>query len=242
MTEAEWLACTDPRVMLEFLSGQVSARKLRLFGAACCRRIWDLLDNATRNAVATVERDGADVPDQLEAQVTAAIAGQLDEPSASRAMIAGLPRWWRARLALLSAQIEPVQRVVAEVVYERQQQCNDTHAALRANPGDEVRAARAAWDVAQTARVHEQVFQSALLRDIVGNPFRTVAADPSWRSDTVASLVQAIFTDGAFDRMPILGDALEDAGCDNADILAHCRELGVHARGCWAIDLLLAKE
>jgi hypothetical protein len=45
-----------------------------------------------------------------------------------------------------------------------------------------------------------------------------------------------------FAGMPILADALEEAGCNNADILAHCREPGVHVRGCWVVDLLLAKE
>jgi hypothetical protein len=80
-----------------------------------------------------------------------------------------------------------------------------------------------------------------ILRDIFGNPFRPVSLDPSWISSTVTSLAQAIYDDHAFDRMPILADALEDAGCTNQDILAHCRGGGEHVRGCWVVDLLLGK-
>jgi hypothetical protein len=81
-----------------------------------------------------------------------------------------------------------------------------------------------------------------LLRDIFGNPFRPVTADPSWLTSTVVALARGIYDDRAFDRLPILADALQDAGCDHADILAHCRSDDPHARGCWVVDLLLGKE
>src|SRR5262249_16615769 len=81
----------------------------------------------------------------------------------------------------------------------------------------------------------------AILRDIFGNPFRPITLDPSWQSADVLALAQAIYDERAFDRMPILGDALEDAGCDNADVLTHCRQPGEHVRGCWCVDLVLGK-
>jgi hypothetical protein len=81
-----------------------------------------------------------------------------------------------------------------------------------------------------------------LLRCIVGNPFRPVAFDPAWRSETAVSLASSIYEERAFDRMPILADALEEAGCDHADVLAHCRGPGPHARGCWVIDGVLSKQ
>ncbi|MBL8799437.1 MAG: hypothetical protein JNM56_36485 [Planctomycetia bacterium] len=87
----------------------------------------------------------------------------------------------------------------------------------------------------------EPTVQCRLLRDIVGNPFRPVEFQSAWRTETAVSLAQAIYDERAFDRLPILGDALEDAGCDNMDILNHCREPGEHARGCWPLDLLLRK-
>jgi hypothetical protein len=84
--------------------------------------------------------------------------------------------------------------------------------------------------------------QCDLLRDIFGNPFRPVTLDPSWLTSTVTSLAQAIYADRAFDRLPILADTLEDAGCTNQEILAHCRGGGEHVRGCWVVDLLLGKS
>jgi hypothetical protein len=76
---------------------------------------------------------------------------------------------------------------------------------------------------------------------ILGNPFRPVAVDPSWLTSTVVQLAQGIYDDRAFDRLPILADALQDAGCDNTDVLNHCRDAGPHARGCWVVDMLLGK-
>jgi hypothetical protein len=79
------------------------------------------------------------------------------------------------------------------------------------------------------------------VRDIFGNPFRPVTADPQWLTPTVVTLAQTIYADRAFDRLPILADALEDAGCDEADILTHCRADEPHVRGCWVVDLVLGK-
>jgi hypothetical protein len=84
--------------------------------------------------------------------------------------------------------------------------------------------------------------KAILIRDIFGNPFRPVTLDPAWRTANAVALAQAIYDERAFERMPILGDALEDAGCDNDDILNHCREPGEHVRGCWVVDLLLGKS
>ena len=83
--------------------------------------------------------------------------------------------------------------------------------------------------------------QLALLRCAVGNPFRPVAIDPQWLTSTVVALAEGIYADRAFDRLPILADALQDAGCGNEDVLTHCRDAGPHARGCWVVDLLLGK-
>ena len=81
----------------------------------------------------------------------------------------------------------------------------------------------------------------AALRDIFGNPFRPVTIDPARLTPTVVSLAQAIYDERAFDRMPVLGDALKDAGCDSEDILDHCRSQTEHVRGCWMVDAVLGK-
>jgi hypothetical protein len=91
---------------------------------------------------------------------------------------------------------------------------------------------------------YSQPTQCALLRDIFGNPFRPVAIDPAWlwwNGGTVPAIARRIYDDRRWEDMPILADALQDAGCDNADILDHCRSTGEHVRGCWVVDLLLGK-
>jgi len=95
-----------------------------------------------------------------------------------------------------------------------------------------------AWENA-----HKEALQTgaASLRDIFGNPFRPITVDPAWRTATVVALTEAIYADRAFDRLPILADALEEAGCTSAELLSHCRQPGEHVRGCWAVDLVLGK-
>jgi hypothetical protein len=83
---------------------------------------------------------------------------------------------------------------------------------------------------------------SELVREVFGNPFRPVIVAPAWRTTTVLTLAVIIDRERAFDRLPILADALQDAGCDNEDILNHCRAPGVHVRGCWVVDVVLGKE
>jgi hypothetical protein len=88
--------------------------------------------------------------------------------------------------------------------------------------------------------------EADLIRDVVGNPFRppsAVAAEClSWNDRTVEKLAGAIYQERGFDRMPILADALEEAGCRDEALLTHCREGRLHIRGCWVIDRLLGRE
>jgi hypothetical protein len=88
----------------------------------------------------------------------------------------------------------------------------------------------------------ERMAQTQLIRCIVGNPFRTVAFDPRWRTADMLVLARAIYDDRSFGRMPILEDALKDAGCENEEIINHCCSDGPHVRGCWVVDLILGKE
>jgi hypothetical protein len=80
-----------------------------------------------------------------------------------------------------------------------------------------------------------------LLREIAGNPFRPLPFDAAWRTDSVAAIARTIYEGKSFAALPILGDALEDAGCDNADVLGHCRQPAEHCRGCWVLDAVLEK-
>jgi len=78
-----------------------------------------------------------------------------------------------------------------------------------------------------------------LLHCVFGNPFRPVTLDPRSRTADVLGLARGAYEDRAFDRLPLLADALMDAGCDDEQVLAHCRSEGPHVRGCWVVDLVL---
>jgi hypothetical protein len=109
---------------------------------------------------------------------------------------------------------------------------------------------RRAWDAARDVlsgirhRSAEHQVQTVLLRDLFGNPFRPVALQSEWlvhNDGTAQRLAQSIYEERTFDRLPVLADALEEAGATESTILNHCRGPGPHVRGCWVVDLLLGK-
>jgi hypothetical protein len=249
MTEQEWLECAEPTPMLEFLRGQVSDRKLRLFAVACCRRIECLLvERHQRASVSVAERhaDGVATDDELEAAQLAndhelfALSGQRAEHAAKRAAYfvaiddaywAAMERRAAAYAVIFQADPEPLEWWEEPRIGDQQRFLTQfAEGDLWLTKAGRAAAATEAWE------------QSRLLRDIFGNPFRPVTVDPSWRTATVTSLATVIYEERAVDRLPILADALEDAGCDNPDILNHCRQPGHHVRGCWALDLVLNKK
>jgi hypothetical protein len=214
MTEQEWLACTDPQPMLEFLRGTASDRKLRLFACACCRRLWHLLtDERSRNAVEVAEQfaDGRKTTDEISARFHDAEPVKYDFHHNYFAADAA------SRCLHRSHGLVPksIQWAVTSAAPE---------------------------DGKATAATAETTEQTGLVRCIFGNPFRPVTINPSWLTSTVIQLAEAIYHERAFERLPILADALEDAGCSSAEILAHCRQGGEHCRGCWVVDLVLGKE
>jgi hypothetical protein len=86
--------------------------------------------------------------------------------------------------------------------------------------------------------------QAALLHDIFGNPFCPVALDLSWltwHDGLIVSMARQMYDSRDFTDMPILADALEEAGCSDQDILGHCRGPGPHVLGCWVVDAILGK-
>jgi hypothetical protein len=98
------------------------------------------------------------------------------------------------------------------------------------------------WDKALDDETGVQI---AILRDIFGRTFRSITIDPSWlawKNGAIPELAQAMYDQRDFERMPLLAAALRAAGCNNADILDHCRSGGEHVRGCWVVDLLLGKD
>jgi hypothetical protein len=231
MTEAEWLGCTDPQKMLEFLRGKDSDRKLRLFACSCCHRVVGLLpDEASRSALDTCERfaDGLASAVELQEARQAAISsydafsdsdefGNYAGGESASAAVAG---------ACWSPDADDRYRGLDDVI-------DNAFGLGRLYTG---------WRNGGQIELRRQCRS---LRDIFGNPFLCVTINPAWltwNDGTVQRIAQAIYDERGFDRMPILADALEEAGCTNADILNHCRQPGEHVRGCWVVDLVLGKE
>jgi hypothetical protein len=102
-------------------------------------------------------------------------------------------------------------------------------------------AAGEAWAAAARA-AQSGAYDAELLREVLGNPIRPPAADPAWRTPVVLAIARSAYAERRFADLPVLGDALEDAGCTSAEVLAHLRGPGLHVRGCWALDLVLDKE
>jgi hypothetical protein len=234
MTEAEWFGCTDPGPRLEFLRTRASERKLRLFACACCRRVWHLLtDERSRRAVEVMERYADGAADYEDVHLAVIGAESVAETLTATAVSAAEEAAVSAAIAALNTTIPGAARDadycaanVASAVY---------HDATAGR-------ARSAAD----ARAAERVGQVRLLSEIFGNPFRPPPSLPpyllAWNDGTVPRLARAIYDERAFDRLPILADALEDAGCHHAEILNHCRGPKAHVRGCWVVDLLLGRN
>lgn len=230
MTEAEWVAATDPRPALEFLQGQASDRKLRLFGVACCRRNYaSLSDERSQSLVLVAEQfaDGLADADELRVAHEGAVAADND------IYVNGGNQY--ASTAVLGLQQSIDLECVTGQVFNCVTICDDR---LTTACHDEAHFG----ELLARLETDEWRAQSQLLRDIFGNPFRAVAVDPAWLTSTVVALAGGIYKDRAFDRLPILADALQDAGCDNDEVLNHCRSDGPHVRGCWVLDLVLCKE
>lgn len=242
MNEDAWLASTDPDQMLHFLGDGASARKLRLFALACCRRIWHLLTEKCRTAVEVAEAhfDGGVSKEQL-----ATARKGIRDSFASLIRAPGRGAQVTATYVVLSAVSTSISRSpasIANVVARGARQAVESVITLA--PG------ALAYDSADfqasiDALVRaEAVKQSDLLRELFGNPFRPIALDPqwsAWENQTIVKIAQRIVDERAFANLPVIADALEEAGCTNADLLAHCRAAGSHFRGCWAIDSLLGK-
>jgi hypothetical protein len=240
VTEAEWLACEDPRPMLRQFGAAASVRKQRLLGLACCYRFVGLLENhdlqqALHVAESWIEGQCAPT-ERKNARRAASAAAQL---------ASGLGI--EDGLTLSDSAAWAVQRLLQRGALDldhllyalAQARLKDAGARAYLN-----QTPREAADKARTeAHKAELSAQCGLIREIFGNPFLPVTFVPEWRTTDVLLLANGIYEDKAFDRMPILADALQDAGCDNPDILEHCRNPNqTHVRGCWVLDLVLGKE
>jgi hypothetical protein len=244
MTERQWLTGKDPGPMLRFLEEHIpvhedeetdpfhtpAIRKVRLFACACCRHVGHLLtDKRSRKALDVMERflDRRATRKQYERATESAsdVTWDLDGTTDGRSDAA-------------SAVYRTLDDIMDDFTDASEAATEVLDAVLRAIP----EGTRGFNKLFRDTSKAERAYQAGVLRDIFGNPFRPVALDPSWLTSDVLLLAQGIYEDRAFDRMPILADALQDAGCGSDAVLKHCRDpKATHVRGCWVVDLLLGK-
>ena len=246
MTGEEWLTCGSPERMVTDLdsTSRIGERKVRLFAAACCRQVWHLLDTEhDQFAVELIERYADQRATAEELQQLNREYSRLGQEAYRRSqrlrptsLDSDLAYRDSQRFYLISYAATSGSRELGMVVIYT------TQCILRERIGYRERIEAGDNEVWFQQVDGEEAKLSVLFRDIVGNPFRPVAFDPAWRTSTVLALAEGIYADRAFDRLPILADALEDAGCDHPDILQHCRGEGPHVRGCWIVDLILGKS
>ena len=260
MTEAEWLACTDPRRMLFYLfcncnrpavrayysaevgliepDGrhlEVGERKPRLFYCACCRRALPL---APESDIAGPVEVGERLADGLSTDGEWGAARQSARAAVERCRSArrAVDTW--VALAVSSCLEEVWTGGIDSV----------TQAALAVSEAKHV----APVDGDLPLDRAELGEQANLLRCIFGPlPFRSLTIDPAWlawNGGTAVRLARGVYEGRELPsgtlgpaRMAVLADALEDAGCADPELLGHLRGPGPHVRGCWALDLLLGK-
>jgi hypothetical protein len=249
MDEADWLTATDADKMLKQLpklKRPLSPRKLRLFCVGCARQIFDVMEEMCRRAVELAEKY-ADGEASLDEMTAARNVGM--RRNRSRFDIFGVIRaqknpegmrdynfakWsWEAT----EATTRPAKPVPGKVIQGVKMLLMILgKESLSAPPG------AVAVSMRDLMRgLTDSPTLSAILRDVAGNPFRPAVLEPAWQTANAVALAQTIYQQRAFDRLPILADALEEAGCTQTAMLEHCRTSGPHVRGCWVLDLVLGK-
>jgi hypothetical protein len=237
MTERDWLTCRDPIPMLEALRGVASARKLRLFAVACLRR----MDCWFKPGRAPASYPTADLAERYAEGEASEEALKRARDEKEQVMDAAWPEW--PDLAVLHADpLEAATRCARGMV--------EPHA--ESGPDGQAQAER------------DRRAQAALVREIFGDPLRPVHFEARWRTANVTNLVRELYSfppghrsrlpevsqarlraeEAArwFDVLPRLWEALQDAGCNDPEIRAHCWSREPHVRGCWVVDLCLGKE
>ncbi len=227
-------------------------RRLRLFVCACCRQIWPLLrEEQSRRAVETSEAYADSLTDRKNLRRAASEAEQV------AILLTGIsPSDWGVDTSAeddlsrsdeydefweeVASNSDAVGLAAWAAVWAVKPGCHSFEAVWAAR-GKAAR--RSTWSLLSGG---SGVCECQFLRDIFGNPFRPSPSLPpaviAWHDWTVRRIAEGIYGDRAFDRLPVLADALLDAGCDNEDLLAHCRSKGPHVKGCWALDLILGRQ
>jgi hypothetical protein len=227
VTEQEWLSCDDVRPMLDWLAGQPKRRLAIWLGRSCGSDRLRLFYLFAAACYARIDTDNVGPGDR------AVVAAELRPRRTDPEQRPGAAPWVRGATSQAAVAVEEWADRWADAA-------SRSIAWRQAYSTD--RFDRAVFD---RVRDVERGIQADLLRCIYGNPFREASVDLDWLETAgrkPEKLARKIAATGAFERVPDLADALEDANCPNDDLLNHCRQPGAHARGCWAIELLAGKD
>lgn len=225
MNAARWDASSDPWDMLGWCPGDCSVRQQGLWAIACIRRIWHHLPSECREFLSTVEQSF---------ERTDYLVGVVDRTKWEAVIV-------RDSLAHANTHVFSALRSLLWVGFYKSVVGSVADAIASNETGftggaDWPPAYRLVWR-------REQAVHARLLREVRGNPYRPVALLPSWRTCDVSLLAQNIYDTRDFSALPILADALQDAGCNSDELLNHLRDPNApHVRGCWALDLVLGKS
>jgi hypothetical protein len=221
-----WEEADHPTQLLQVLTDGVSERKYRLLLCAAVRRLLPLLlDPRSQRALETIERfaDGQALLVEHEAVSAPAFEAYNDARANGYD-----PAVANAAYCITYRSPPDTGRQVAQAVLKDCQDACERNQHLGFDPE------------------LERAVHCRLLRCVFGHPFRPVNLDRkamlAWNNGTVHQLACMIYEGQGFDVLPILADALEEAGCPDQTILDHCRDEGPHVRGCWVVDLLLGKS
>ena len=230
MEEKEWLECGIPKTMLDYVQGRLDQRKQRLLACVCVRSVWHNLRDERFRALVELSEDYAD---------GRATAEQLDLTARHLFEVASRTNF------LLVLTEPPVSAMAAAMSVGNRNISMCLEGALKnsllsAAPCILMPAHEGPSQPDAEAQLAHSRHLADLFRDIVGNPFHPISLHPdwlAWNGGTVGQLAETIYVERRYQELPVLADALEEAGCDEPEILDHLRGPGVHARGCWALDL-----
>lgn len=225
MTERTWHSSASGVKLIQHLSDRITDRKARLLMLACCRRHEARFTRPVlREALDAIAAHYADptapeVPFNGEGYTR--LYRTIDRYTGANT---DAPDFYVGCGVLVAVEPLSIARRRKHALDWRLDSCLLDSA--REGAGEQIKG--------------EQKAQAALVREVFGNPFRPVAFDPAWRTDTVLALARQMYTSEDFSAAPILADALQDAGCGADALLNHLRDArATHVRGCWAPDLVL---
>jgi hypothetical protein len=224
----DWEKEGNPDPLLNYFSRDIERaardefkRKARLFGCACCRRVRDHFPFEQLHN----EIDLAEAFAETRTPIKELRQAQEGDGTIEIGITTELVGWLAWNAVSRSLDPDAITAARGAAIYS-------ARAVESAEPREESQ---------REAFYRERSVQADLFRDVFGNPVLDLNLDPSWRSTTAVSIARAVYDERRFEDLPILADALEDAGCTSEEIIAHCRSTGPHVRGCWVVDWLIGR-